>query len=67
MILYTMMPEELIFPQMYEPQACQMIHYQGVPMEVEPEGEGYKIVRLLSTNPEHFMDARLLPGSKISF
>lgn len=68
MILYTMMPEELIFQQQQEAEATgrKIISRDGVSMEVEPSGEGFQIVRLLSTDPAHYMDARWLPGSKIS-
>ncbi|OCA85419.1 hypothetical protein A8F94_11030 [Bacillus sp. FJAT-27225] len=67
MILYTMMPEELIFPPVFEPQIRQIINFQGVPMEIEADGDGYRIVRILSTNPGDFLDSRWAPGSKISF
>ncbi|WP_053366222.1 YlzJ-like family protein [Bacillus sp. FJAT-27245] len=68
MILYTMMPEELIFPPQQETGQLgrKIIIRDGVPLEVEPSGDGLMIVRLLSTDPAHYMDARWLPGSKIS-
>ncbi|RDU38604.1 ribonuclease [Neobacillus piezotolerans] len=68
MILYTMMPEELIFQQQQDavPKERKIISKEGVSMEVESSGDGFQIVRLLSTDPVHYMDARWLPGSKIS-
>ncbi|WP_059170166.1 YlzJ-like family protein [Bacillus sp. FJAT-27445] len=67
MILYTMMPEELIFPQVEAtPLGRKIIDQNGISMEVEAFGEGYRVVRLLSTDPAHYMDGRWAPGTKIS-
>ncbi|WP_316568539.1 YlzJ-like family protein [Neobacillus sp. YIM B06451] len=68
MILYTMMPQELIFQQEQEAVLTgrKIIFREGVAMEVEPSGDSFQIVRLLSTDPAHFMDSRWQPGSKIS-
>ncbi|RHW36382.1 ribonuclease [Neobacillus notoginsengisoli] len=67
MILYTMMPEELIYPPVDSLNADrQIIQVDGVPLEAEQDGQGYTIVRILSTDPAHFMDSRFMPGSKIS-
>lgn len=69
MILYTMMPHELVFP--YEPdvnQNQQIVSYQGIPLLVElSDGQNAHIIRVLSTDPQHFMDERICPGAKISF
>jgi hypothetical protein len=70
MILYTMMPQELIFPA--ENSTTQtpkqwMVNYQGIPLMVEmSEGQSAEVIRVLSTDPQHFMDNRVAPGSKIS-
>lgn len=69
MILYTMMPQELIFPtqQQTEPQ-LQLVTYQGVPLMVERTEEmDYRVVRVISTDPMHYLDERYRPGTKISF
>jgi hypothetical protein len=68
MILYTMMPHELIFPSEAESFSKQMtITYQGVPLLVElTDQQNFQVVRVLSSDPQHFMDERLYPGAKIS-
>ncbi len=69
MILYTMMPNELIFP--YEPEAeskQQMITYQGIPLLVElADQQHVQVIRILSSDPQHYMNEQICPGSKISF
>lgn len=69
MILYTMMPQELIFP--YEEEAVskqQTIFYQGIPLLVEAtDQQTLQVIRILSSDPQHFMDERFSPGTKISF
>ncbi len=69
MILYTMMPRELIFPPEAEAiQKQQMITYQGIPLLVEStDQQNFQVVRVLSSDPQHFMDERICPGAKISF
>lgn len=67
MILYTMMPEELIFPVSdSDYQKQKMVSYNGVSMIVSetPEME-YKIIRLLSSDPQHYLDGSLSPGATI--
>lgn len=68
MILYTMIPNELIFPEENHSYKMQkMIYYQGVPLLVElSDDQSFQIVRLMSTNPQHYLDNRFLPGTKIS-
>lgn len=69
MILYTMMPQELIFP--YETDSIpkqQTITYQGIPLLVElTDQQNVQVIRVLSSDPQHFMDNRVSPGAKISF
>jgi hypothetical protein len=69
MILYTMMPPELIFPYESESNSNQqMVSYQGIPLLVESiDGQNVQIIRILSTDPQHYMDNQLCPGAKISF
>ncbi|MFF2449793.1 YlzJ-like family protein [Neobacillus sp. NPDC058068] len=68
MILYTMMPNELIFP--YEADMInkqQMITFQGIPLLVDAaDQQNVQVVRILSSDPQHFMDERICPGAKIS-
>lgn len=68
MILYTMLPYELVFP--YEADIFQKqktIMYNDIPVIVEQtDSQTLQIVRVLSSDPKHFLDERLTPGSKIS-
>jgi len=69
MILYTMVPPELIFPYEAEPpRQPQMVSYQGIPLMVEfVDGQNVQVIRNLSTDPQHYLDDQLCPGAKISF
>lgn len=69
MILYTMMPHELIFPNETDPslQKQRTITYDGVQLLVEySDPENMQVLRVLSTDPQHFLDERFTPGAKIS-
>ncbi|WP_088105147.1 YlzJ-like family protein [Halalkalibacter urbisdiaboli] len=67
MILYTMMPHEMIFPQ--EEQAYST--YQTIPCEdgqliVEQlNASQYKVVRLISGNPMNYLNKNYTPGTII--
>lgn len=67
MILYTMMPEELIFPLNDQEFNKQMvINYNGIPIVVEREDvHEYRIIRVLSSDPIHYL-AGFDPGTKIT-
>lgn len=69
MILYTMMPQELIFPYEAEAASKQItVTCQGIPLLVElTDQQNVQVIRVLSSDPYHFMDERFAPGSKISF
>lgn len=70
MILYTPVPREMIFPDNYQEISQQQMIYEldGIPLLVEIDGEGsYRVVRVMSTDPAHFMDERCTPGARISF
>lgn len=69
MILYTTMPLEQVYPYENETQESQrIITYQGIPMLVEiTDQQSIQIVRVLSSDPQHFMNDSYTPGSKISF
>lgn len=68
MILYTMMPQELIFPTQESEFGQQMeVTYDGVPVMVEQtEDHYYQIIRVISSNPDHFLDPKYTPGTKFS-
>ncbi|MFT8322777.1 MAG: YlzJ-like family protein [Bacillus sp. (in: firmicutes)] len=69
MIMYTMMPQELMFPisqDLYEKQ--HVIDYNGIPLLVsENESHEYEVLRVLSTDPNHYLHEPVQPGSKITF
>jgi len=67
MILYTTVPQELIFPTEASAYGKQeIITYNGIPMMVEKVEEGKRIIRILSTNPTDYMEQSIMPGQIIS-
>lgn len=68
MILYTTMPQELIFPaseQEYQKQS--VVNMNGVQLVVQSHSQDrWEIVRLLSSNPNDYLDSKLQPGQLIS-
>ncbi|WP_077617873.1 YlzJ-like family protein [Bacillus sinesaloumensis] len=69
MILYTMMPQELIYPQTEtESSNLKYVDIEGVSLAVSQGTNGeYTIERVMSTNPQHFLEGRYAPGQKIRF
>ncbi|WP_147532188.1 YlzJ-like family protein [Bacillus marasmi] len=69
MILYTMMPHELVFPEQAQTEPGQMlVTYEGIPVMVEKTAEqDLRVVRILSTDPQHYLNDKITPGAKISF
>jgi hypothetical protein len=67
MILYTSMPQEMIYPPSNEAFTNQsIISYRGVPVVVDKSEEGqYKIIRLLSTDPNDYLNGDYSPGTMI--
>jgi hypothetical protein len=69
MIIYTSMPLELVYEgfENFIPQHEEIVH-NGVSMVVEPFGTHQsKIVRLLSCNPQDYLNPSYSPGSVIHF
>jgi len=68
MILYTTMPQEFIFPTEAETFTKQQtVTYQGVSLIVEQtDSQNVQVVRILSSDPQHYLDERICPGAKIS-
>ncbi|WP_216827933.1 YlzJ-like family protein [Alkalihalobacterium elongatum] len=64
MILYTMLPEEMIFPQDESNYAKQQtIPVDGGMLVVEDIGESqYKVVRLISSDPHQYLNENYAPG-----
>jgi len=71
MILYTMMPQDLVFPPEEERQQStgqMMMNYKGVPVLAEQvDAMNYQIIRVMSTDPSHYLNTDCAPGTKISF
>lgn len=68
MILYTTMPQELIYQtQESEFEQQQVINYEGIPLLVEMnENHDYRVLRVMSSDPNHYMDDRFCPGMILS-
>ncbi|AAS42735.1 YlzJ-like family protein [Bacillus paranthracis] len=67
MILYTIMPEQLVYPADYSQcESQKVVNINGVELMVSEEEHGYySIVRVLSTDPLHYLEFE--PGQKITF
>lgn len=67
MVHYTIIPSEELFLGDEEPPALIAAAVSGVPVLVAPLGDGLaRIERLLSTDPNHFLDPRFQPGTLVS-
>ncbi|MHC0037144.1 YlzJ-like family protein [Pseudoneobacillus sp. C159] len=68
MIHYTMLPQELIYPNDYSGLNNQLtLEYNGIPLLVgKTDTNEYQVIQILSTDPKHFLDSRCAPGAKIS-
>ncbi|CAM3705921.1 YlzJ-like family protein [Mesobacillus zeae] len=68
MILYTMMPHELVYPPDTSQAEQVIIKYKGIPLVAEKaEMMEYRVIRILSTDPGHFLIPECAPGAKISW
>lgn len=68
MILYTSMPLEIVLEGMDKTYEYKEIDVGGVKLVVEPMGINQgKIVRLLSSNPQDFLNPNFSPGKIITF
>ncbi|MGF2615710.1 ribonuclease [Rossellomorea vietnamensis] len=63
MILYTTVPQEMIFPAEESTYSQQMvIEWQGIPLLVEQSEQQYRVVRVMSSNPDHYLNDQICPG-----
>ena len=62
-----MMPQELVFPVADTEFSKQLeVTYDGVPLMVErTDDDHYRVVRVLSSDPLHFLNQQYIPGTKI--
>ncbi|MDF2572283.1 MAG: YlzJ-like protein [Sporomusa sp.] len=69
MILWTVVPEELIYANQNQPDiAYEEIEYSGqkiVAEQISPSE--FRITRLLTTNPSDYLANELQPGTIISY
>jgi hypothetical protein len=68
MTLYTIVPEEIIFPHHHE-RTANMIEMKlnGVHIMVEHEGGStFRIDRIVSTNPDDYMHTNIQPGEIVN-
>jgi len=66
MILYTTVPQELIFPTDIAAYGKQeIITFNGIPMMVEKVEDGKRIIRILSTDPADYLENSIMPGQII--
>ncbi|WP_409294325.1 YlzJ-like family protein [Peribacillus sp. SCS-26] len=69
MILYTTVPHEQIFltDVLHEPQMMD-IDYRGIQMQVEYMSPTcFRIDRIISTDPLHYLDPDIQPGSLLHY
>ncbi|MBU8877892.1 YlzJ-like family protein [Bacillus sp. FJAT-29790] len=68
MILYTMMPQELIYQtDANEFGKQKLVTYDGIPLLVDiEEGQNCTVIRVMSSDPAHFMNEKYTPGTKIT-
>jgi hypothetical protein len=63
MILYTTVPQELVFPTEQDTFSQQtMVEWQGIPLLVEQSEQQYRVVRVMSSDPAHYLNEQICPG-----
>lgn len=68
-VLYTTLPLDIVMEnnEALEDSTLQNIKYEGIEMQVELMGwNKFKIIRLYTTDLNHYLDERFQPGSIIS-
>ncbi|MBM7586891.1 hypothetical protein JOC86_003443 [Bacillus pakistanensis] len=66
MILYTVIPNEQVYPTSDADYTGQMmIERQGIPMIVQQVDQQYRIVRLMSSDPADYLIEQYCPGQYI--
>ncbi len=66
MILYTVLPHEVVLEGLDEKRNFVDIQLEGLTVTVEPVSlEEAVIVRVISTDPLHYLNPQLAPGRKI--
>ena len=69
-LLYTIIPPEVVFAEEFEGEEKRgretTVTIGGVTLLVEPDGFGRGTInRVISTNPEDYLDPRWQPGARV--
>lgn len=66
-MLYTVLPlEEVLDGFELDPQPTVQLSWGGIPVEAEPLGSFQaRVVRVLSTDPRHYLEPHVQPGTII--
>jgi hypothetical protein len=69
MILYTPLPYEMIYPtDTGDYEKLKEVNFDGIPLLVElTDDYSCRVIRVLSSDPAHFLNSRYTPGNKIPF
>ncbi|NLG80221.1 MAG: hypothetical protein GX492_10460 [Firmicutes bacterium] len=66
MILYTVLPLELVLEGIDRERTFTNVEINGINVVVEQVSANEAvIVRIISTDPQHFLDPSLQPGSRV--
>ncbi|KKB38918.1 hypothetical protein QY97_01161 [Bacillus thermotolerans] len=44
----------------------ELVNWKGIPLMVERAENQYKVIRIMSTDPVHYLDESIAPGQFIS-
>lgn len=66
MMIWSIIPTELIFEGADQMKAPRYLNYQGKKLLVTEGADGkFSVMSLLSSDPSDFLDARFAPGSVV--
>ncbi|MGI6627558.1 MAG: YlzJ-like family protein [Bacillota bacterium] len=66
MVLYTIYPQEVIF-QVDEPRNYFSVDFDGKTFIMEFSNGQARIIRLISSNPQDYLNPKWQPGAKLGF
>jgi len=68
MILWSIIPPDMVWGNVDPPSAYEEIEYNGMKCLVEKTNPTqYRVVRLLTTNPNDYLSTALQPGTIVSY
>jgi hypothetical protein len=66
-MIWSIIPESVIFAQEADSISLKIIDYQGRKMVVRDQNQGqYEVISLMSTDPADYMNKGFAPGSLIN-